>query len=201
MLTAQTGKAAPHFTSTAILEDGSECTPFSSRSYLRGAYGILFFFPGAFTYVCPTEILALQNRISKLTNLNAKAIAISVDDLTAQKKWRDTPINKGGVGNVSFPFVSDKSREISKTYSVLAPSQVSLRATFIIDPKGVLRHAAINDLAIGRNVDEIVRIIEAIDHFDNNGFLCPVGWRAGQQGLTANTSDTTKYVTENSDKF
>lgn len=200
-MTAQTGKAAPHFSASAILEDGSECETFTSRSYLRGNYGILFFFPGAFTYVCPTEILALQNRISQLTKLNAKAIAISVDPLLTQKKWRETPIAKGGVGDVSFPFASDHNREISKLYSVLAPSQVSLRATFIIDPKGVLRHAAINDLAIGRNVDEIVRIIEAIDHFDKNGFLCPVGWSAGQQGLTENADATTKYVAQNARKF
>lgn len=188
------GKEAPNFTAKAVMQDDSINDKFNLKEYLDGHKGIVFFYPLDFTFVCPTEIMAFNNRLGEFTARNTKLIGISVDSHFSHVAWKNTPPNKGGIGNVQFPLVSDLSKEISTMYGVLNEDTVSFRGTFLIDSDFTIRHYLINDLPLGRNVDETLRIIDALDYHNTHGEVCPAGWTKGKDAMKATKSSVADYL-------
>lgn len=192
---------APGFIASAVLEDNTIIDNFDLKSYLKNSYGLIFFYPADFTFVCPTELIAHNNRVAEFEKRNVKIVGISVDSKHAHLAWKNTPVEKGGVGNLQFPLVSDINKNISRTYRVLNYEGVALRASFLIDKEGIIRHTTINDLPIGRNVDETLRVIDALQFTENKGEVCPANWQKGEEGVKATTEGVAKYLSKNSKKI
>lgn len=195
------GKSAVDFTAKAIMPDNSIEYEFNLRHYVKGHKCVLFFYPLDFTFVCPSEIIALDNRLGEFTLRNTKLIVISVDSHFSHLAWKNMPYNKGGVGNIQIPMVSDMTKNISRAYNVLNDDAHSLRGTFFIDEHFVLRHIMVNDLAIGRNVDETLRIIDAHEYHIINGEVCPAGWQKGDTGITQSVEGIRDFLTSNAEKL
>ena len=190
---ARIQKEAPDFTAPAVMPDGS-FKDLSLKDY-RGKYVVLFFYPLDFTFVCPTELIALDERIEEFRERNAEVIAVSVDSQYSHYTWRNTPRDKGGVGEIRYPLVSDLDKSISKAYGVLLEKPgVALRGLFIIDRDGILRHMTVNDLPIGRNVDEILRVIDAIQFHEKHGEVCPANWKRGEEGMKPDQEGLEEYA-------
>jgi len=187
-------KQTPDFTAAAVMADDSINEAFTLSEYLKGSYGLVFFYPLDFTFVCPSEILAYSNRMDKFEALNTKVVAVSVDSQFTHHAWRNTPPAKGGLGPVKFPMVADITKQIARDYGVLINEAVALRGTFLIDKNGVVRHATINDLPLGRNADEAVRMVEALQFHEEHGEVCPAGWNKGQEGMKADASGVAEYL-------
>jgi|SRR5579871_1537581 len=189
-------KPAPDFTAEAVVNNGDfkeiTLSTFRDRQYVA-----LFFYPLDFTFVCPSEIIAFSKRAKAFEERNTQIIGVSVDSKFSHYAWRNTPIEKGGIGAIEFPLVSDITKEISRDYGVLIDDAVALRGTFIIDKAGIVRHATLNDLPIGRNVDETLRVIDALQFNEAHGEVCPAGWQKGKQGMQANASGVAAYLTSN----
>lgn len=183
--TACVREPAPEFAGPAVVNGAIKSI--SSNDY-KGKYIVLLFYPMDFTFVCPTEIIAFSDRHAEFENLNTQVIAVSCDSQYSHLAWVNTPRKAGGIGDMKIPVLADKTMEISRDYGVLIESMgVSLRGLFVIDGKGVLRHSTINDLPVGRNVDEALRVIEAFQYADTNGDVIPCNWTPGKATL-----DTTK---------
>lgn len=193
------GKAAPDFTAKAVMPDDAINENFNLKKYLDGHKGIVFFYPLDFTFVCPTEIMAFNNRLGEFTARNTKLIGISVDSHFSHAAWKNTPPNKGGIGNVQFPLVSDMKKEISTAYGVLNEEAISFRGTFLIDNDFNIRHYLINDLPLGRNVDETLRMIDALDYHNKHGEVCPAGWTKGQDAMQATKNSVADYLASNAE--
>lgn len=183
-----------NFISPAILADGTAQTDFELKPHIENKFAVLFFYTLDFSYICPTELYALGNRFRKFRELNTEVIAISGDSHLSHAEWRNKPVELGGVGDLPFTMVSDISRKIARTYDVLVNDSMSLRATFIIDSKGYFRHQSVNDLPIGRNIDGILREVEALQTYQKTGKLLPAGWQAGQDSLTPTADDLSDYM-------
>lgn len=192
------GKAAPDFTAPAIMPSNEINQSFNLRSYLQGSYGLVFFYPLDFTFVCPSEILAHDNRMKAFTEKNTKVVAVSVDSHFTHLAWKSTPVEKGGLGNVQFPMVADLTKSIARSYGVLINDAVALRGTFLIDPAGMVRHMIVNDLPLGRNVDEALRMVDALQFHEEHGEVCPAGWQKGKAGMKANKEGVAEYLAEHS---
>ena len=195
------GKAAPDFTAKAVMPDNSISGEFNLKKYLKGHKGILFFYPLDFTFVCPSEIISFNNRLGEFASRNTKIVGVSVDSHFSHYAWKSTPVNKGGIGNIQFPLVSDLKKEIATAYNVLNDDGVSYRATFLIDEHFHIRHYLINDLALGRDPEETGRLIDAIDHHNSNGEVCPAGWTKGQQGMRPTQEGVSDYLTSNAERL
>lgn len=195
------GKMAPDFTAKAVMPDNEIVDKFSLHQYLDGDIGILFFYPLDFTFVCPSEILAFNNRLAEFASRGAKVIGISTDSHFSHIAWKNTPINKGGIGQITFPLVADMTKSIARSYDVLVDEAISLRGTFLIDKNGVVRHQLINDLPLGRNVDETLRMVDALIFFEKHGEVCPAGWQKGQEGMKPTSEGVADYLTSNADKL
>lgn len=195
------GKEAPNFTAKAVMPDDSIDENFNLKKYLGGQKGIIFFYPLDFTFVCPSEIIAFNNRLGEFTARDTKVIALSVDSHFSHLAWKNTPHSKGGIGGVQFPLVSDLSKKISIDYNVLNDDSVSLRGTFLIDSNFVVRHYLVNDLPLGRNVDEALRMIDALDYHTAHGEVCPAGWTKGMDAMRATQSGVSDYLASNADKL
>ncbi|MFK8040612.1 MAG: peroxiredoxin [Rickettsiaceae bacterium] len=198
-MTVFIGKEASDFTTKAIMPDNSISNNFHLRQYIKGCYGVIFFYPLNFTFVCPSEIIAFNNRIGEFTEKNAKIIAVSVDSHFSHLAWKNTRHEDGGVGNVQIPMISDIKKQIASDYNVLTEDGVSLRGTFIIDNNFVLRHIYINDLPIGRNVDETLRVIDAIQFHDLHGDVCPAGWAKGKDAMNPSSKGVADYLASNAE--
>lgn len=188
------GLEAPNFVASALMEDNSFNNDFHSDQYLKGSYGVLFFYPLDFTYVCPTELIALNNRLEEFKARNTKIIAVSTDSHFTHLAWKRTPYNAGGIQNVQFPIVADLTKEISEIYGVIINKSISLRGTYIIDQQGIIRYSQVNDLAIGRNIDEILRTIDALQHHETSGHVCPAGWTKGQESIIPNEKEISEFL-------
>jgi len=188
------GKPAPDFTAAAVDADGMIVEDFNLRRHLDGAYGLVFFYPLDFTFVCPSEILAFDNRVPAFEERGVKIVAVSVDSQYTHLAWRDTPVEKGGLGPVRFPLVADLSKSIARSYGVLLDEQVALRGSFLIDREGIVRHQVINDLPLGRDVDEALRMVDALQFHEENGEVCPAGWRKGKPGMEASAEGVAKFL-------
>lgn len=195
------GKIAPNFTAKAIMPDNSIELGFNLQNYSKGHKAVIFFYPLDFTFVCPSEIIAFNNRLGEFSSRNTKLIAVSVDSHFSHLAWKNTPNNKGGVGNIQIPMISDITKEISRAYNVLNDDGISLRGTFLLDENFVIRHLLVNDLPLGRNVEETLRVIDALAFHTVNGEVCPAGWHKGDEGITPSQKGVADYLTSNADKL
>lgn len=190
------GKKAPDFTAKAVMPDNSIEDQFNLTKYLNGKIGILFFWPLDFTFVCPSEIIAFDNRLEDFRSKGAEVIGVSIDSHFTHLAWKNTEVNKGGIGNIRFPMVADITKSIARDYDVLVSDDIAFRGTFMIDSKGVVRHQLINDLPLGRNVDEALRMIDALKFHEEHGEVCPAGWRKGEKGMKATAAGVADYLKE-----
>lgn len=195
------GKQAPDFTAKAIMPDNSINENFNLKTYANGEKIVLFFYPLDFTFVCPSEIIAFDNRLGEFASRKTKVIGVSVDSHFSHLAYKNTSHNKGGIGNIQYPIISDLTKSISSDYRVLTDEGISLRGTFFIDENFVLRHMLINDLPLGRSVDEMLRLVDAWDHHTEYGEVCPAGWTKGKEGMTATTEGVSDYLSSNADKL
>ncbi len=194
-------KTAPDFTAKAVMPSNEINDAFNLKKYLGGDIGVLFFYPLDFTFVCPSEIIAFNNRLGEFTTRGAKVVSVSVDSHFTHLAWKNTPVNKGGVGGINFPMVADLSKSISRDYDVLINETVSLRGTFLIDKDFIVRHQLINDLPLGRNIDEAIRMVDALIFHEEHGEVCPAGWRAGEEGMTPTSEGVADYLSSNHSKL
>lgn len=189
---------APDFTAPAVLENGEIINNFNLLQYINKKEAIVFFWPMDFTFVCPSELIACDNRYSEFKKRNVKIIGISIDSVFVHNAWRQTPPNKGGVGPLQYPMVSDIKREIIKIYDVEHINKgISLRASFLIDKSGIIRHQIVNDLPFGRDFDEIIRMVDAIQFHETHGLLCPAQWKQNKLGLQGSQRGIQDYLSSN----
>ena len=193
-------KEAPDFTAAAVLADGSIKEDFK-LSDLRGKYVVLFFYPLDFTFVCPTEIIAHDKRLDEFKKRKVEVVAVSIDSQFSHSAWRNTPVNKGGIGEVQFPIVADVNHEITRAYGVEHPASIALRASFLIDKDGNVRHQVVNDLPLGRNVDEMLRVVDALQFHEKHGEVCPAGWQKGEDGMKPTADGVADYLSSHSDEL
>lgn len=193
-MTILVGKSAPDFTAKAVLGNNSIKEDFNLSEYIKSKYAVVFFYPLDFTFVCPTEIIAFEQKLAEFEKRGVAVIAISVDSVYSHLNWKNTPREKGGIGQVRFPMIADLTKDISRKYGVLFGESISLRATFIIDAKGIIRHQSVNDVQIGRSVDEVLRLTDALQHADQYGNVCPANWAEGDAGLKANSEAVAEYL-------
>lgn len=188
------GKKAPEFSAKAVV-NGNIVDNFSLAQF-KGQYVILFFYPLDFTFVCPTELHAFQERFEDFEKRNAQVIGCSVDSCYSHHAWLNTPKAKGGIQGVEYPLISDLNKTISLDYDVLIPNEgVSYRGLFLIDPEGIIRHQVVNDLPLGRSVDEAIRILDALIYFNKHGEVCPANWSVGKKSFKPNQASLEQYFT------
>ena len=185
-------KEAPDFTAQAVMPDNS-FAELKLSSY-RGKYVILFFYPLDFTFVCPSEIIAFDKAVDSFRKKNAEVIGVSVDSHFTHLAWKNTPPAEGGIGKVSYPLVADLNKNISRDYGVLSDDSVALRGLFLIDREGIIRHAVINDLSLGRNVDEALRMLDALRFTEEHGEVCPANWREGDEAMKPTAEGVAEYL-------
>lgn len=185
---------APDFKAQAVMPDGS-FGELSLSSY-RGKYVILFFYPLDFTFVCPTEIIAFSDRVQDFEKRGVQVIGCSVDSHFSHLAWRNLSRNEGGIGQVSYPLVADLNKDIARAYDVLTPGGVALRGLFLIDKGGVVRHQVVNDLPLGRSVDEALRMVEALQFFEENGEVCPADWKKGSRTIKPDVKQSKEFFSK-----
>jgi peroxiredoxin (alkyl hydroperoxide reductase subunit C) len=191
------GKAAPDFTAAAVVGNGS-IVDFTLSKETKGKYVAIVFYPLDFTFVCPTELIALDHRLDELTQRGVEVLAVSVDSQFTHAAWRNTPVEKGGIGAVRYTMIADVSHAITKAYDVeVEGAAVAFRGTFLIDKNGVVRHQVVNDLPLGRNMDELIRMVDALQFFEEHGEVCPAGWSKGKAGMSANAEGVASYLEKN----
>lgn len=196
------GRKAPDFTVPAVLGDGTVVMDFNLARTIENKYAVLFFYPFDFSVVCPSELIALDHRLEAFKKRNVEVIAISIDSQNAHGAWRRTPINEGGIGPVGYTMAADVKHTISRDYDVENPATgAAFRAAFLLDLAGVVRHQVINDRQLGRDIDELLRVVDALQFTEEHGEMCPAGWKQGEQGITASPEGIAKYLSENADKL
>ncbi len=191
-MTVLVNTEAPNFTAQAVMHNGT-IEPLSLEQF-RGEYVVLFFWPLDFTFVCPTEIIAHNKRVEAFKERNVQLIGCSIDSQFTHAAWRNTAIDKGGIGEVGFPMVADVKHEIANSYGILHDAGVALRASFLIDKNGVVQHQVVNNLPLGRNVDEMLRMVDALQFTEEHGEVCPAGWNKGDDGMTPNADGVSDYL-------
>jgi len=196
-MTSLVTQKAPYFTAETVMPDNS-IAPKSLSDLRGGKYAVLFFYPLDFTFVCPSEILAFDKALGELKKRNCQVIGVSVDSQFTHLAWKNTPCEKAGIGNIQFPLVADLSKDIARSYGVLFNNTVALRGLFLIDKTGVIRHAVINDLPLGRNVSEALRMLDALQFTEKYGEVCPANWKAGEDGMKATADGVAEYLTKHS---
>ena len=192
---------APDFTATAVLGDNQIVDNFNLYQNFGSKGTVLFFYPLYFTFVCPSEIIAFDKRLGEFTSRGINVIGVSIDSQFSHFAWKNTPVDHGGIGQVKFPLVADITKQISRDYDVLFQEGVALRGSFLIDKDGTVRHAVINDLPLGRNIDEMLRMIDTMLFTNEYGEVCPAGWQKGDKGMKATTEGVADYLAHNSDKL
>ncbi|NUU36516.1 MULTISPECIES: peroxiredoxin [unclassified Pseudomonas] len=190
------GKQAPDFTVPAVLGNGEIVDSFTLSSAIKGKYGLVFFYPLDFTFVCPSELIALDNRMSEFKARNVEVIAVSIDSHFTHNAWRNTPVNNGGIGEVRYTMAADIKQDIMKAYDVQSADGVAFRGAFLIDDKGVVRSQIVNDLPLGRNMEELLRLVDALQFHEEHGEVCPANWKKGDKGMNASPEGVAAYLTE-----
>ena len=188
------GKAAPDFTAATVLGNNSIEENFNLKSHIKGKYAVIFFYPLDFTFVCPSELIAFDHRLAEFKNRGVEVIGVSIDSHFTHLAWKNTAVNNGGIGQVAYPLVADIKHEICKAYDVEAEGGVAYRGSFLIDKNGVVRHQVVNDLPLGRNIDEMLRMIDALQFTEEHGEVCPAGWSKGKAGMKADTKGVADYL-------
>ena len=195
------GKQAPDFTCNAVLGDGTIVNNFNLGNAIKEKYGVVFFYPLDFTFVCPSELIAVDHRMDKFKSLNAEVIGVSIDSHFTHNAWRNTDVKNGGIGKVGYTLAADINHDICRAYDVESAGGVAFRGVFIIDQKGVVRSQIVNDLPLGRNFDEVIRLIEALQFHEQHGEVCPAGWNKGDKGMKASPDGVAAYLSENAAKL
>ena len=194
-------KKAPDFSATAVLGNNEIVEDFNLYANFGEEGTVLYFYPLDFTFVCPSEIIAFDHRLAEFTARGINVIGVSVDSQFSHFAWKNTPVNQGGIGQVKYPLVADLTKDIAKAYDVLLDGGVALRGSFLIDADGTIRHAVINDLLLGRNIDEMLRMIDAMLFTNEFGEVCPAGWVKGNEGMKANTEGVAEYLAKHSEEL
>ena len=188
------GKPAPDFTAVAVMGNNDFNETFNLKKHLSGKYGVVFFYPLDFTFVCPSEIIAFDHRLDEFKKRNVEVIGISIDSKYTHFAWKNTPVNNGGIGQVRFPMVADIKHEICKAYDVESGGGDAYRGSFLIDRSGVVRHQVVNDMPLGRNIDEMLRMVDALQFHEEHGEVCPAGWSKGKAGMAETAEGVAKYL-------
>jgi peroxiredoxin (alkyl hydroperoxide reductase subunit C) len=193
------GKQAPDFTVPAVLADGQIVDSFSFSAATSGKYAVVFFYPLDFTFVCPSELIAFDHRIDEFKSRGVEVIGVSIDSHFTHNAWRNTPVNEGGIGAVRYTLAADITHSICKDYDVESAGGVAFRGSFLIDKNGMVRHQVVNDLPLGRNVDEMIRMIDALQFHEQHGEVCPAGWNKGDAGMNASPSGVADYLSKHAE--
>lgn len=196
------GRQAPDFTTAAVLGSGEMVDQFNLAATIKGKKAVVFFYPLDFTFVCPSELIAFDKRFEEFQKRGVEVIGVSIDSQFTHAAWRNTPVNQGGIGAVRYTLVADIKHEICQAYGVEHPEEgVAFRGSFLIDEAGTVRHQVVNDLPLGRNVDEMIRMVDALAFHQEHGEVCPAGWQQGDAGMTASTEGVAAYLATHSDKL
>lgn len=196
------GRKAPDFTAAAVLGNGEIVEDFNFAEATKGKPTVVFFYPLDFTFVCPSELIAFDHRLDEFKKRGVEVIGVSIDSHFTHNAWRNTDIKNGGIGQVGYTLVADVKHEICQAFDVEHPEAgVAFRGSFLIDKDGVVRHQVINDLPLGRNVDEMIRMVDALQFHEEHGEVCPAGWNKGDKGMDATPEGVAKYLSESADKL
>lgn len=197
-MTVLVGRKAPDFTAAAVLANGEIVDNYHFASEVKNKYSLLVFYPLDFTFVCPSELIALDKRINDFKKRNVEVIAISIDSQFSHNAWRNTSVENGGIGQVGYTMVADVSHKICQDYGVEHPEAgVAFRGTFLIDEQGSVRSQIVNDLPLGRNMDELLRLVDALQFTEAHGEVCPAGWKEGDAGMKPSPAGVANYLKEN----
>ena len=196
------GRQAPDFTAAAVLGNGEIVDSYNFAEATKGKKAVVFFYPLDFTFVCPSELIAFDKRLAEFTKRGVEVIGVSIDSQFSHNAWRKTAIEDGGIGEVAYTLVADTKHDICQAYDVEHPEAgVAFRASFLIDEDGLVRHQVVNDLPLGRNVDEMLRMIDALNFHQEHGEVCPAGWEEGDKGMDASPAGVAAYLSENADSL
>jgi len=201
-MTVLVGRPAPDFTAAAVTGGGEIIDNFNLSATIKDKKAVIFFYPLDFTFVCPSELIAFDHRYQEFLDRGVEVIGVSIDSQFSHNAWRNTDINDGGIGQVKYTLVADVKHEICQAYDVEHPTDgVAFRGSFLIDEDGMVRHQVVNDLPLGRNVDEMLRMVDALAFHQDHGEVCPAGWNKGDSGMKDTTEGVAAYLTENADKL
>ena len=188
------GHPAPDFTVPAVLGNGELVGDYNFKNATKGKYAVVFFYPLDFTFVCPSELIAFDHRLADFKAKNVEVIGISIDSHFTHNAWKNTPVEKGGIGKVGYTLAADLNHSISRAYGVESPGGMAYRGSFLIDAKGIVRHMVVNDLPLGRNIDEMIRMVDALQFTEEHGEVCPAGWNKGKAGMKASIEGVADYL-------
>ena len=195
-------RQAPDFTSSAVLGNGEIVDNFNFKKHIEGKAAVLFFYPLDFTFVCPSELIAFDHRYEEFKKRGVEVVGVSIDSQFTHNAWRNTPTENGGIGAVKYALAADVKHDIAKAYGIEHPEAgVALRASFLIDKNGIVRHQVVNDLPLGRNIDEMLRMVDALQFHEEHGEVCPAQWEKGKEGMKDNPEGVAKYLKQNADKL
>ena len=195
-------RQAPDFTSSAVLGNGEIVDNFNFKKHIEGKAAVLFFYPLDFTFVCPSELIAFDHRYEEFKKRGVQVVGVTIDSQFTHNAWRNTPTENGGIGAVKYALAADVKHDIAKAYGIEHPEAgVALRASFLIDKNGVVRHQVVNDLPLGRNIDEMLRMVDALQFHEEHGEVCPAQWEKGKEGMKDNPEGVAKYLKQNADKL
>ena len=196
------GRPAPDFTAAAVLGNGEIVDAYTLSDAIKGKKAVVFFYPLDFTFVCPSELIAFDKRYEEFTKRGVEVIGVSIDSQFSHNAWRNTDVNDGGIGQVKYTLVADVKHEICQAYDVEHPEAgVAFRGSFLIDEEGNVRHQVVNDLPLGRNIDEMLRMVDALNFHQEHGEVCPAGWEEGKKGMDASPAGVAKFLSENTDEL
>ena len=195
-------RQAPDFTSSAVLGNGEIVNNFNFKKHVNGKAAVLFFYPLDFTFVCPSELIAFDHRYEEFKKRGVEVVGVSIDSEFTHNAWRNTPTENGGIGAVKYALAAYVKHEIAQAYGIEHPEAgVALRASFLIDKNGVVRHQVVNDLPLGRNIDEMLRMVDALQFHEEHGEVCPAQWEKGKEGMKDSPEGVAKYLKQNADKL
>ena len=194
-------KEAPDFNCNAIMPDSSINNAFNLHSYIHNKKALLFFYPLDFTFVCPSEIIALDKKLHEFEKRDVAVMIISIDSHFSHLAYKNTAVEHGGIGHIQIPMLSDLTKTISSDYGVLSNGAMAYRGTFLIDKNKIIRHQSINDFPIGRSIDELLRLVDALDHYEKHGEVCPAGWRKGDTAINPTQDGIASYLKNHSSKL
>ena len=192
---------APNFTAAAVLGDNTIVEDFELYENMGERGTVLFFYPLDFTFVCPSEIIAFDHRLDEFKKRGVEVIGVSIDSQFSHFAWKNTPVEEGGIGQVRYPLVADLNKKIAKKYDVLFNKSVALRGSFLIDKDKIVRHAVINDLPLGRNIDEMLRMVDALHFVEEHGEVCPANWHEGEEGMKPDTEGVAEYLAKHAEEL
>jgi peroxiredoxin (alkyl hydroperoxide reductase subunit C) len=196
------GRKAPDFTAAAVMGSGEIVEDFKLSDAIKGKKAVVFFYPLDFTFVCPSELIAFDKRLDEFKKRGVEVIGVSIDSQFTHSAWRNTSTDAGGIGQVKYPLVADVRHSICKAYDVEHPEAgVAFRGSFLIDEDGMVRHQVVNDLPLGRNIDEMLRMVDALNFHQKHGEVCPAGWEEGKEGMKENAEGVASYLSKNADKL